>query len=140
MRRAHLATAVLPLVLSVAAAVFLVLLPCFQMSESRRVTVGGQADGHVVIARQCRSLLEATDYRALYFLLVPVLLAALLLLSALRGWKIARELATVLLAAFVLLTGFSIGLFFAPAALAGAISLAFQSSPSPHAGDGIPHN
>jgi hypothetical protein len=139
MRRAQIATAILPLILSLAAAVVLVVLPCFQMSESRSTAAGGESQGRVVIERQCRSLLEATDYRVLYLLLVPVILAALYLFSALRHWKLAGTLLTVLLGIFVLLTGFSIGLFFAPAALAGAISLALLLSSSSHSTNGIPN-
>lgn len=140
MRRAQDVAAILTLILSLAAAVALVALPCFQMSESRTANLGGGSEGRVVIERQCHSLLEATNYRGLYLLLFPVFLAALYLLSALRRWKIAGTLLVSLLGLFVLFTGFSIGLFFAPAALAGAVSLALLLSSNPYTPNDIPHN
>lgn len=135
MRRAQIVTAILALTLSLAAAVVLVVLPCFQVSESTSASVGGESEGRVV-ERHCNSLLEASNYRVLYLLLFPVLLAALYLLSALRGWKVAGTLLVFLLGLFVLFTGFSIGLFYAPDALAGAVSLALLLSSSSQTGLG----
>lgn len=137
MRRAKVATAILPLILSLAAAVLLLVLPCFQMSESKSVSVGGETS---VTTRQCHSLLEATDNAALSVLLVPVAVAALYFVSALRRWRVAGTLLIVLLGLFVVLTGFSIGLFFAPAALSGAISLAMLSTSSSQPPNGVSHN
>ena len=139
MRRAHVVTAILSVALSLTAAVLLIALPCFQVSESGRASLGGESEGRVVIERQCHSLLEATNYQVLYLLLVPVVLAALYLLSALRRWKIVGTLMVFLLWLFVVITGFSIGLFFAPAALAGVLSVAMLLVSSSHTAIGTAH-
>lgn len=140
MKRVEVAAAILALALSLAAVIALVGLPCLQMSESGSTSVSRESPGRVVIERQCHSLVEATGYRVLYVLLVPVFLASLYLLATLIRWKLAATLLIFLLGTFVLLTGFSIGLFFAPATLAGAVSLAFLLSSSSRTANDIPQS
>lgn len=124
MRRAVVATAILALGLSLAAFLLLIGLPCFVMTESGSANVSVE-NGAVVVERHCVSLIEATDARVLYLLLAPVFLTALYLLSSLRRWKVAAVPPVLFLGLFVLLTGFSIGLFFVPATLVAGVSLAF---------------
>ena len=140
MRRTQTLAAILALTLALTAAVALIALPCFQMVQSGSASLGGVSEGPEVIRRQCRSLLEASGYRVLYLLLVPVFLAALYLLSALMRWKLAGTLLVFLLGVFVLITGFSIGIFFAPAALAATVSLAMLLSSSSNSANDVPQN
>lgn len=106
------------LALAVVAAAYLLLVPTYA-AESTTATLGRTGPGSSVSTRSETTLLEAEGWSVLIPLLIPVILsAAPLLLNETRYAAATRLVAAVLLLSFVVLTGFSIGLFYLPSAAA----------------------
>lgn len=80
-------------------------------------TYSGQREGFLTsgaIIHTHASLLQINGPRVLIALMIPVLIALMPMLVPKRGVRIAAAIA---LAFFVLITGFSIGLFYLPSAV-----------------------
>lgn len=117
----------------------LLVIPAYTGIRATAVAVPGQGEVFRPAAQEVRraTLLEVNGPRVMWFLLAPVVLAAVPLAlnwTAFRGP--ARALTAFLLVGFCLLTGFSIGLFYLPSAIAmaaaaiwGAVSDGPDSTP-----------
>lgn len=106
------------LALAVIAAAYLLVVPTYA-AESTTIMLGPAGPGAPVSTRSESTLLEAEGWSALVPVLIPVILsAAPLLLNGTRYAAPARLLAAVLLLGFVVIAGFSIGLFYLPNAVA----------------------
>lgn len=105
--------AVIAVVLAAAAGLFLALYPVYQgVSESV------SSSGAVTSSTDSATLVAENGSWVILVLCVPVALAALGLMGAVRERRTATWAAALTLLGFVILGGFSIGLFYAPAALA----------------------
>ena len=113
------------LVLAVAADLFLVLYPVYQ-----GVSVTGSSSGVVTTSSESATLITENGLWVLVPLCIPIVLAALGLIAAARS---RRALAWVLggvLLGFVVLSGFTIGLFYLPAAITLLLSAGLTGSSS----------
>lgn len=123
MRSRPMANWFAPALAAAAAAYFLAVPPYSSSTSGAAVTAGGaatswEASGHAGIVA-----VNGTD--VLLPLLVPVLLAALPLLARSAGWRRGLSAAAALiLGAFALLGAASVGLFYAPAAVALGVAAA----------------
>lgn len=106
------------LVLAGVAAAYLLVVPT-NVAESTTFTFWPTGSGGPVSTRSETTLLEAEGWSALVPVLIPVILsAAPLLLDGTRYAAPARLLAAALLLGFIVVAGFSIGLFYLPSAVA----------------------
>jgi hypothetical protein len=100
-------------ILATAAGLFLALYPVYQgVSESV------SSSGAVTSSTDSATLIAENGAWVILLLCVPVALAVVGLMGAVRGPRALVWAPAVVLLVFVLLAGFSIGLFYAPAALA----------------------
>jgi hypothetical protein len=107
--------------MALAAAVFVAFAPCAYRGQTAvHPTDGGPTETTTF----CRSFFAVNGWRALSAVLLPVVLAGLGVVGARAGWRKAQWLGAVLLVAFCLLTGFSVGLFYMPAAAALVVAAA----------------
>ncbi|MFE5310783.1 hypothetical protein [Isoptericola sp. NPDC056605] len=116
---------VVALGLVVAAAVFLLTAPIYQ-SES--VCSGGatySSTGELVseweTCEPATSMLATGAWSYVTGVVAPVLLAALPLAARGRAWTVLSIVSAVCLVVYVLLGGFSVGLFFVPGALCAVV-------------------
>ena len=119
--RASLAFAVTGLAAAIAAGLLLVFSNAYSGSEC-----AAEIDGAAVCHSSGRTLLEENGSGVLAWLALPTLLATILLALSLTGARFARAASWVVvvgLCAFCLLTGFSIGLFYFPAAVLCLLSV-----------------
>ena len=126
--RSLLATAALGAALG--AALFLVLAPSYT-ERSCTVTAGGEE----VCISSSRTLVEENGNWVLAFVALPIALTAVVFVSATDLLPLPRAAgwaAVVILLAGCLITGFSIGLLFFPAAL---LALAAMALPKPRLSD-----
>lgn len=120
------------MVLAIGAAGFLVSWPCSVqgVEASAKVRAGPAEERGEAVAteerRFCTSLLEASGPEVLPWLALPVVLTAGVWAGVERFVPLAWLLALGLVA-FSLLTGFSIGLFYLPAAGAATVAAALAS-------------
>jgi hypothetical protein len=109
--------AVIALIAALGASVMLLFLPIYSGTTTPPVNVNtGVATGQPVA--MSATLLEVNGPRVFIPLVIPVVLAGLGLLAVLRAkrWRLLFVwIAAFLLAVFVLITGFSIGMFYVPA-------------------------
>lgn len=118
--------AVLSLVAAVAASLVLLLLPVVAVHGK---TVVYDTDGTLLTGTIHRdeTLVENQGWMVVTALVIPIVFAALPVMAGRRGrFRWMRAVSAVLLTIFVLLTGFSIGLFYLPSALAMIVSAALQ--------------
>ena len=116
--RASRALVVAPLVLAVAATVALLVVP-----TGREASGGGSPAGVTASGTRSSTLVQSDGWTVLLPLAVPVLLAAApTVLRRPRARRAALLAAGVLLPVFVILAAASIGLFYAPAALAMVVA------------------
>lgn len=110
------------LVLSVASVLYLLIAPAYSGISTYQDT-----DGVTRMTTTSMSLLEANGWRLLIPVLVPVAICAFAVLARksdqARGFRVT---ATVLLWAFVVLTGFSIGMLYLPSALAMTVASLYR--------------
>jgi hypothetical protein len=105
--------ALVAVILAAAAGFFLALYPVYQgVSESV------SSSGAVANGSDSATLIAENGAWVILLLCVPVAFAVLGLLGAVRGRRALVWAPAVVLLVFALLAGFSIGLFYAPAALA----------------------
>jgi hypothetical protein len=76
------------------------------------------SSGAVTSTSGSATLIAVNGSWVIFLLCVPVILAALGLLGAVRGQRVLVWVSTAVLLGFVVLGGFSIGLFYFPSALA----------------------
>ncbi len=99
------------------ASVMLIFLPIYQGQTTPAINaITGEVTGQSVTTTA--TLLEVNGVRVIILLLIPPLLAGLGLLVVLRARRFRQLfvwIAAFLLAVFVLITGFSIGIFYVPA-------------------------
>ena len=115
--------ALVALLLAVAAGLFLVFYPLYQ-----GVSVTGSSSGVVTSGSESGTLITENGLWAAVPLCIPIVLAALGLVAVARR---RRSLAWVLggvLLGFVVLSGFTIGLFYLPAAIALLLSAGLTDS------------
>ncbi len=103
--------------LAVGAGLWLVFLPVYQ-GVSETVSSSGAVTG----SSDSATLIDQNGSWVVFPLCIPVILAALGFFATKRESRVLAWVLAAALCGFVLLTGFSIGLFFAPAA--GALLLA----------------
>ncbi|MFZ5850447.1 MAG: hypothetical protein ACOYY2_03510 [Actinomycetota bacterium] len=124
--------------LAAAASTWLAVWPCFYRGVEAVAVPPGSPPQPAVGRSTCASLLEINGFRVLWVLILPVALAGVAVLAAgwRRRWLLAA--ATVGLAAFSVLGGFSVGLAYLPAA-AALLLATLVWRPAPAAGaDGRP--
>lgn len=125
--------AAIAVVLAAAAGLFLALYPMYQgVSES--ASSGGSVTG----SSDSATLIAENGSWVILLLCVPVALAALGLVGALRGPRAVMWAAALILIGIVFLGGFSIGLFYAPAALALVAAAGLTQARGGRAGLGVP--
>jgi primosomal replication protein N len=111
----------IPVILAVAASVAWLIIPAYT-GETADVTELPSGAPHVQVSRTHSTLIEVNGPRVLVALAFPVLVALAPLLFPHRSLRIG---AAVVLGAFAIVSGFSIGLFYLPSAaamLAAALS------------------
>jgi hypothetical protein len=103
------------LAFAAAASVVLVVVPSYRQ-ETLTTFADDDPSTATTVATSSRTVVDVHGPRALVVLAVPVFLAALPL-AAPRAWlRSTTTVAAILLVAFVLVTGFSVGLAYIPAA------------------------
>ncbi|HEX5532151.1 MAG TPA: hypothetical protein VFX33_00250 [Actinomycetales bacterium] len=117
------ASAVLAVLLALAAAAFLLLQPCAYRGEV--VDASGERS-------TCASLVEVNGWGVAVALAVPVLLAVVGAALSATGRRGRSGITVGLLGAFCVLTGFTVGLFFLPACAALLVAV-LASGPTPGA-------
>ncbi len=115
--------ALVALLLTVAAGVFLVFYPAYQ-----GVSGGASSSGVVTSSSQSATLIAVNGFGIVVALCVPIALAALGLLAAARRRRVLVWVPGAVLLGFVVLTGFTIGLFYLPAAIALLLSAGLTGS------------
>ena len=114
------------LVLAVAAGVWLAAAPDFYQGSSTAVS----SSGVVTTTSSSASLIEENGVWVVGLLCVPVALAALGLYCAIRGRRVLLWVSGLLLIGFVVVSGFTIGMWYAPAALALLIASGLSRGPA----------
>ena len=114
------------LALAVAAGVWLALDPHVYHGVSAAVLASGQ----VTTARTSASLIEENGAWVIGLLCIPVALAALCLFCALRQRRVLLWVGGLTLIGFVVVSGFTIGMFYAPAALAELVASGLSRGPA----------
>jgi hypothetical protein len=112
--------------LAVAAGIWLAVDPDFYQGATSAVSSSGIATSVATSA----SLIEENGTWVIGLLCVPVALAAFGLFCALRGRRVLLWVSGLLLIAFVVVSGFSIGMWYAPAALALLIASGLSRGPA----------
>lgn len=117
-QRPAMVGAVAGLALAAAASTWLAVWPCFYRGVEAVAVPPGSAPQPAVGRSTCASLLEVNGLQVLWVLILPVALAGVAVWGAgwRRRWLLAT--ATVALAAFSVLGGFSVGLAYLPAVAA----------------------
>ena len=114
------------------AGIFLALYPVYQgVSESR------SSNGSVTSSSDSATLIAENGSWVILLLCVPVALGALGVIGAMRGRRTFVWVPAVILLGFVILGGFSIGLFYAPAALALLAAAGLTQARGGRAGPGV---
>lgn len=116
--RTPLMTAALAAMLAVVAAVGLASWPCAYSGES----ITGSPAGSTRTST-CSSIIEVNGAGVLVVLAVPVVLASLAVVAAWLGAKTFGWAVATVLALFSLAAGFTVGLFFLPAAALALIGM-----------------
>jgi hypothetical protein len=115
--------ALVALLLAVTAGLFLVFSPAYHgVSESV------SSSGVVTSSSQSASLIAVKGFGIVFALCVPIALAALGLLAAAGRRRVLVWVPGAALLCFVVLTGFSIGLLYLPAAIALLLSAGLMGS------------
>jgi hypothetical protein len=118
-RRVTRISVTVSLLLALAAGVGLALWPCAYQGVEAQPAPGG-----AVQERQlCATLVEANGVNVLGVLALPVLLAGIGLVAVRAGRRVLLSTVMVALVAFCLLALASVGLFYAPAAVALVIAV-----------------
>lgn len=119
--------------LVVAAAGYLLTAPIYQVesvcSEGGSVSPSGETVNEWATCEPATSMLAAEAWSYVAGIVPPVLLAALPLVARGRAWTVLSVLSAVCLVAYVVLGGFSVGLFFAPGALCGVVGAVLRPPP-----------
>jgi hypothetical protein len=112
--------------LSVAAALYLLLASSY--SGSVLTTFQDSTGLSYATTREVRqTLLEVNGWSALGPILFPVAVCAAVLATRASGcYRVARLIGAVILLAFTVVAGFSIGLFYAPSAVAMLLAVRFR--------------
>lgn len=129
---------VVALGLVVAAAAYLLTAPIYQVesvcSGGGSVSPSGETVSEWETCEPATSLLAAEAWSYVAGIVPPVLLAALPVPVRGRAWTVLSILSATTLVVYVLLGGFSVGLFFVPGALCAVVGAAVRRPP--RAGDG----
>jgi hypothetical protein len=115
------------LVLAVAAGVWLAADPDFSQGASSAVSSSGVVTHTVENA----SLIEENGVWVVGLLCIPVALAALGLYCSVSGRRVLLWVSGLLLIGFVVVSGFTIGMWYVPAALALLIASGLSRGPAP---------
>lgn len=116
---------IVALSLSVAAALYLLLAPGHGTALTTYQDSTGLSYATTRVVRQ--TLLETNGWSALVPVLFPVALCAAVLAMRASGWyRAARVIGAVVLLAFTVVAGFSIGLIYAPSAVAMLVAAGFR--------------
>ena len=115
--------ALVALLLAFAAGLFLALYPVYQ-----GVSVTGSSSGVVTSSRESATLITENGLGAVVLLCIPIVLAALGLPAAARRRRVLVWVPGGVLLGFVVLSGFTIGLFYLPAAIALLLSAGMADS------------
>jgi hypothetical protein len=115
------------LVLAVAAGVWLAGDPDFYQGASSSVSSSGVVTNTVESA----SLIEENGLWVVGLLCIPVALAALGLYCSVSGRRVLLWVSGLLLIGFVVFSGFTIGMWYTPAALAVLIASGLSRDPAP---------
>jgi hypothetical protein len=101
------------ILLAAMAGLFLAFYPAYQgVSET------ASSSGAVTSSSDSATLIDENGAWVIFLMCIPVALAALGLVGAVRGRRVLVSVLAAVLLGFVVVGGFSIGLFYAPAALA----------------------
>ena len=115
--------AALAALLALAASAFLLLTPFYTGTHTTTSSGAGQPTAARVVESRSATLLEVNGPAVLIPLTIPIALPALALAATRsRFRRLAYAIAALLLLVFCLLSGFSIGMYYVPAALAMLIS------------------
>ncbi len=114
------------LMLAVAAGIWLAADPDFYSGESLMVS----SSGAQTTVQTNASLIEENGAWVVGLLCVPVALAALGLYCSLRGRRVLLWISGLVLIGFVVVSGFTIGMWYAPAALALLIASGLSRGPA----------
>ena len=124
--------AVVATTLAAVAGLFLALYPVYQgVSESM------SSNGSVTSSSDSTTLIAENGSWVILLLCVPVALGALGVIGALRGRRTLVWVPAAILLGFVILGGFSIGLFYAPAAVALLAAAGLTQARGGRAGLGV---
>ena len=117
---------VLALVLATAATAALLVVPFYTGVRATAVAVPGQTAPPVpVVATRTATLVEVNGPGVLVVLAIPIALPVLALAAGKSRFRRATHVVgALLLVGFCLLTGFSVGLFYVPTALAMVVAAA----------------
>ena len=125
MNRPQRIGATVSLVLAVVAAAYLLLAQCAYRGVSVSTSIPG---GRATETQECLSLIEVSGLGVARWILLPVVIVALAVFLMRARMRVGVWVLTILLLAFCVLTGFSIGLLFFPAALALLVSAILQQA------------
>jgi hypothetical protein len=115
------------LVLAIAAGVWLAAYPDFYQGASSSVS----SSGVVTTTQTSASLVEENGVWVIGLLCVPVALTALALYFAVRRRRVLLWLSGLVLLGFVVVSGFTIGMWYVPAALAVLIASGLSRGSAP---------
>jgi len=115
------------LVLAIAAGVWLGLAPDFYQGASSSVS----SSGVVTTTQTSASLVEENGVWVIGLLCVPVALTALALYCAVRRRRVLLWVSGLVLLGFVVVSGFTIGMWYVPAALAVLIASGLSRGSAP---------
>lgn len=111
--------------LAIAAGLWLAFYPDFYQGVSATATSGGA----VVQRSEHASLIAENGAWVVGLLVVPVILSGFGLLGVVKRYRLLAWGAALVLLAFSILSGFSIGLFYAPSAVALLVAATLYNSP-----------
>ena len=117
--------ALVAVLLTVAAGLFLAFYPVYQ-----GVSATGSSSGVTAISSERATLITENGLWVIVLLCVPIVLAALGLLAVARRRRVLAWVLGGVLLGFVVLSGFSIGPFYLPAAIALLLSAGLTDSSS----------
>lgn len=115
--------ALVALLLTVAAGLFLAFYPVYQ-----GVSATGSSSGVTTISSERATLVTENGFWMIVVLCLPIVLAALGLLAVARRRRVLAWVLGGALLGFVVLSGFTIGLFYLPAAIALLLSAGLADS------------
>ena len=115
--------ALVALLLTIVAGLFLAFYPVYQ-----GVSATGSSSGVVTSSSESGTLVTENGLWALVPLCIPIVLAALGLIAVARGRRAPVWVLGGVLLGFVVLSGFTIGLFYLPAAIALLLSAGLTDS------------